>query len=205
MASVYGAQAGLTVAQISTFVAVFFVGSVLLQYPIGWISDRMDRRLLILVCSAIGFGGALVGLALGTVFSFLLVSAFIVGGMSNPLYSLLIAHTNDFLDREDMAAASGGLIFINGLGAIFGPIITGYLMEAIGPGGFYVFIAVLFMALVAYAAYRATKRRAIPVDETGPYVAVAPSYTSVAHEYAQEYAISTEMEAMEAQDSARAV
>ena len=59
--------------------------------------------------------------------------------MSNPLYSLLMAHTNDYLEREDMAAASGGLIFINGLGAIAGPLITGWIMGQIGPGGFYLF------------------------------------------------------------------
>ena len=194
MASVYGAKAGLSVAQISTFVAMFFVGSVLLQYPIGWISDRMDRRLLILIVSAIGVCGSALGMVLGSNFALLLVSAFVVGGMSNPLYSLLIAHTNDFLQHEDMAAASGGLIFINGLGAIAGPLITGSLMDAVGPGGFYLFTGILFVALVAYAAYRSTRRSAIAVEDTGAYVAVTPSYTSVALEYAQEYAIETEKE-----------
>ena len=189
MASVYGAQAGLSVPQISTFVAMFFVGSVLLQYPIGWISDRMDRRLLVLIVAAIGAAGSFLGMALGHQFVLLLVSAFIVGGMSNPLYSLLIAHTNDYLQHEDMAAASGGLIFINGLGAITGPLITGAMMDAVGPAGFYLFTGALFVALVAYAAYRSTRRRAIPVEDTGAYVPVAPSYTSVALEYAQEYAI----------------
>lgn len=193
MASVYGTKAGLSVAQISTFVAMFFVGAVLLQYPIGWISDRMDRRFLILILAAVGAGGSVIGMLLGGQFTLLLVSAFIVGGMSNPLYSLLIAHTNDFLQHEDMAAASGGLIFINGLGAILGPIITGYMMDVVGPAGFYLFTGVLFVALVFYAAYRSTVRKALSVDETGAYVAVAPSYTPVAMEYAQEYAIETEL------------
>jgi MFS family permease len=188
MAAVYGAKAGLSVAQISTFVATFFVGSVITQYPIGWISDRMDRRFLILIVSAIGAFGSFVGMVFGANFTLLLVSAFIVGGMSNPLYSLLIAHTNDFLDRSDMASASGGLLFINGLGAITGPIITGYMMDTVGPGGFYLFTGVLFLALVAYAAYRSTQRKARAKEETGAYVAVAPSYTSVALEYAQEHA-----------------
>ncbi|WP_227267870.1 MFS transporter [Roseobacter weihaiensis] len=194
MASVYGAKAGLSVAQISTFVATFFVGSMLLQYPIGWISDRMDRRFLILIVSAIGAAGSVLGMILGHQFALLLVSAFVVGGMSNPLYSLLIAHTNDFLEHEDMAAASGGLIFINGLGAIAGPLITGYMMDVAGPGGFYLFTAVLFLALVIYAGYRATRRRGIAVEDTGAYVPVAPSYTSVALEYAQEYAIESDKE-----------
>lgn len=193
MASVYGAKAGLTVAQISTFVALFFVGAVVLQYPIGWVSDRVDRRFLIMVASAIGVVGTVLGMLLGDQFTYLLASAFIVGGMSNPLYSLLIAHTNDFLEHEDMAAASGGLIFINGLGAILGPVITGYMMDTVGPSGFFIFMGVLFATLVGYAGYRSTVGRSIPVDETGAYVAVAPSSTSVALEYAQEYAIETEL------------
>lgn len=194
MAPVYGTQAGLTVAQISVFVAMFFVGSVILQYPIGWISDRMDRRYLILIVSAIGAAGSLLGMLLGGAYVLLLAAAFIVGGMSNPLYSLLIAHTNDFLEHDDMAAASGGLIFINGLGAILGPIITGYIMDVVGPGGFFLFTGILLVLLSAYAGYRSTQRKAVPVEDTGAYVAVAPSYTSVALEYAQEYAIETEKE-----------
>ena len=194
MASVYGAKAGLSVAQISTFVATFFVGSVLLQYPIGWISDRMDRRYLVAIVATIGALGSVLGMLLGHQFTLLLVSAFVVGGMSNPLYSLLIAHTNDFLEHEDMAAASGGLIFINGLGAISGPIITGSMMDAVGPWGFYLFTAVLFAALVAYAVLRSIRGRTVAVADTGAYVAVTPSYTSVALEYAQEYAIETEKE-----------
>jgi MFS family permease len=193
MGAVYGAQAGLSVAQISTFVATFFVGSVLLQYPIGWISDRMDRRFLILIVSAIGVAGSCIGMLFGAQYMLLLLSAFVVGGMSNPLYSLLIAHTNDFLDREDMAAASGGMLFINGLGAIAGPVVTGYMMEVFGPPGFYLITGLLFLALVAYAAYRSTRRSAVPVAETGAYVAVAPSYTAVALETAQEYAMEVEM------------
>tara|TARA_R110002049_G_scaffold10127_2_gene50263 strand:- start:56499 stop:57809 length:1311 start_codon:yes stop_codon:yes gene_type:complete len=198
MASVYGAEAGLTVAQISLFVAMFFVGSVILQYPIGWVSDRMDRRNLIVITALIGACGSFVGMWMGHVFPILLGSAFVVGGMSNPLYSLLIAHTNDFLEHEDMASASGGMIFINGLGAILGPIITGWMMgTTLGPGGFYLFTAVLFVVLAFYATYRKTQRAAVPVEETGNYVPIYPAATRVAVEIAQEYAIEAEQDAIE--------
>jgi MFS family permease len=137
MAAVYGAEAGLSVGQISLFVAMFFVGSVILQYPIGWISDRMDRRSLIVIVATLGGIGSVIGMTLGHVFPILLATAFLVGGMSNPLYSLLMAHTNDFLEHEDMASASGGMMFINGLGAVLGPVITGWMMgTALGPGAF---------------------------------------------------------------------
>ena len=195
MASVYGAEAGLSVAQISLFVATFFVGSVVLQYPIGWISDRMNRRTLIAIVSVVGALGSFVGMFLGHIFPILLASAFVVGGMSNPLYSLLIAHTNDFLEHEDMAAASGGMVFINGLGAILGPVITGWMMgTALGPGGFYLFTAVLFIALAFYATYRSTQRAGIAVEDTGDFVALTASATVVAVEYAQEIAIEAEQE-----------
>tara|TARA_R110001632_G_scaffold44468_1_gene113035 strand:+ start:203 stop:1459 length:1257 start_codon:yes stop_codon:yes gene_type:complete len=193
MASVYGAEAGLSIAQISIFVATFFVGSVVLQYPIGWISDRMDRRLLIVITAIVGAAGSFVGMMLGHVYPILLVASFVVGGMSNPLYSLLIAHTNDFLEHEDMAAASGGMIFINGLGAIMGPIITGWMMGTrLGPGGFYLFTAVLFVVLAIYASYRATVRPAVPATETGEFVPIYAAATTVAVELAQEYAIESD-------------
>ncbi|KEJ90232.1 MFS transporter [Sulfitobacter donghicola] len=199
MSSVYGSEAGLSVPQISTFVATFFIGAVVLQYPIGWISDRMDRRYLIIIVSIIGVVGSFMGMFLGSVFWLLLVSAFVVGGMSNPLYSLLMAHTNDFLEHDDMVAASGGLIFINGLGAILGPMITGWIMgTSLGPGGFYLFTAVLFGGIILYAGYRSTVRSALPAEDTGSYVPMPPTATTVAVEIAQEYAIETEIEEEEA-------
>ncbi|MBO9435382.1 MFS transporter [Ruegeria sp. R13_0] len=203
MASVYGARAGLSLLEISTFVAAFYIGAIVLQYPLGWFSDRMDRRFLILLAAAIGGASSLAGMLFGMSFPILLVAAFFIGGMSNPLYSLLIAHTNDFLDREDMAAASGGLIFINGLGAITGPLITGWLMGdgIFGPPGFFLFIAALLFVMAGYAMYRMTQRPAIPVDETGTMSPLYPSASPVALEVAQEVAI----EAAEAEEDAQDV
>jgi MFS family permease len=194
MAAVYGAQIGLSLGQISLFVATFYVGALVMQYPLGWMSDRMDRRLLIIAVSVVGAVGALVGMLMGSYFVALLVAAFAVGGMSNPLYSLLIAHTNDFLEHDDMAAASGGLIFVNGLGAISGPVLTGWIMGAFGPPGYFLFIAGLMFALAGYAAWRMTQRAAPSVDETGLYTPITPSATQVMVEYAQEYAIEADSE-----------
>ncbi len=195
MSAVYGAEAGLSVVQISTFVATFFVGAVIAQYPIGWLSDRMDRRVLVAAVAAIGLVGSIIGMVLGGDFNMLLVSAFLMGGMSNPLYSLLLAHTNDYLEHDDMAAASGGLVFVNGLGAISGPLITGWMMQVYGPSGFFMFTCVLFVALIAYTLYRTTQRSSLPVEETGSYVAMSQTaMTAVGVEIAQEYAIETELE-----------
>lgn len=191
MAAVYGAQTGLSIAEISMFVTAFYLGATMLQFPLGWLSDRMDRRMLILLTAALGGSGALLGMVAGTSFPLLLGAAFLVGGTSNPLYSLLIAYTNDFLDRDDMAAASGGLLFINGLGAIAGPLVTGWMMGVFGSPGYFLVIAVLLISLALYAAYRMTQRRAPAISETATYTPISPTATSVALDVAREYAIST--------------
>jgi len=161
MSAVFATKIGLGLAQLSTFVAAFYVGGLILQYPIGWLSDRMDRRALICIIASAGAIAALLPLLAGTYFYLLLVSAFVIGGMSNPLYSLLIAHTNDFVAVEDMAASSSGLLFINGLGAILGPIVVGQMMDLMGAQGFFVIILVLLGLLGGYAAYRRTRRAAV--------------------------------------------
>lgn len=197
MASVYGSQAGLSVDQISAFVATIFLGGLALQFPIGWISDRVDRRRLIFATAVIGAGGAALGLMFDEIFWVLLGSALIIGGMTNPLYALLIAYTNDFLDHHDMAAASGGLIFLNGVGAVAGPLLTGWIMGQVGPRGFFLFIALLLAALALYALYRMTQRAAPSADETSAYAPVLPTATPVAMEVAQEVAIALDEEAAE--------
>ncbi len=186
MASVYATQAGLSVPQVGSFVGAIFLGGLLLQYPVGWLSDRIDRRRLILGCCSIGAITCAAGALLPPDPLTVMVVGFLMGGMINPLYALLIAYTNDYLEYEDMSAASGGLLFINGLGAIAGPILIGALMTAIGPRGFWVFVATLLALLTAYAAWRMT-RRASP-DEVGSYLAVTPSVSSVGLSAGQEWA-----------------
>ncbi|RBI83220.1 MFS transporter [Rhodosalinus halophilus] len=204
MSAVYGAEAGLSVQEISIFVSAFFVGALVLQYPLGWLSDRMDRRVLILGTAAVGTAGAVLGLMLGAARTeLLLAAALLIGGVSNPLYSLLIAYTNDFLEPDDMAAASSGLVFVNGVGAIVGPLAAGWVMQVIGPPGFFATIAAFFALLVGYAAWRMTQRPAPAAEETGTYAPLGPTVTPVAVEFAQEYAIDTALEEQENPDDAR--
>ncbi|WP_457645756.1 MFS transporter [Profundibacter sp.] len=194
MASVYGALAGFTLGQISMFISAMTIGALLWQFPIGWLSDRMDRRILIITISVAGGVAAMLGYMLESHFTLLLAASFVVGGMANPLYALLIAYTNDFLEHDDMAAAAGGLVFINGLGAITGPLITGWLMGLVGPGGFFVFLAGLLIGLALYGAYRTTQRAAPAIEDTGSYSPVLPSASPVVVELAQEVFIDTALE-----------
>ncbi len=184
MAAVFGTQIELTTDQIALLVAMLFGGALVLQYPIGWLSDRMDRRKLI-------FGAAV----LGAVFSGLasragdglwplMASAFFAGGVTTPLYALFLAYTNDYLPAEDMPAASGGLVLTFGIGAILGPLITGWAMQGFGPFAFWLALGAMFGLIALYALYRMTQRASVPVGETESYLGVLPTTSSVAVEAA---------------------
>jgi MFS family permease len=180
MASVWGAREGLTVAQISIFVAALYVGGLVLQYPVGWASDRMDRRKLIMGLSAVAALAMALAAFVPLPFPALVGLATVLGGITNPVYALLIAYTNDFLPRDQMAGASAGLIFLNGFGAVFGPTATGWMMERVGPSGFFLFIGLLYVALAGYALYRMTRRAAPAV--TGAFRGVTPGASPLAVE-----------------------
>ena len=202
MAAVFGTEKGLSVAEISVFVASIYVGGLLFQYPIGWLSDRMDRRVLIFGAT---FAGTVVALGAGVVSDavpVIVAVGFLIGGFANPLYALLIAYTNDFLETSDMASASGRLIFINGLGAMTGPILIGLLMTRFGADAYFVYIGVLFGVIALYALFRMGQRSAPSVQETAPYAPVLPQASPVAVEVAQEVAI--ERAAEEAEEEAEA-
>ena len=180
MASVWGAMRALTVGQIAGFVAALYVGGLLFQYPVGWLSDRIDRRRLILAVSALGAVAMLLAFAIKLPYVALIGVAIVLGGMINPLYSLLIAHTNDFLGRDEMAAASSGMLFLNGFGAVFGPLVAGGVMHLLGAPGYFLFIGLLFAALAGYTAWRMRQRMA--PTETGGYAGLAPLAQTVAVE-----------------------
>jgi len=181
MASVWGTLQGLSVRELTIFIAAIYVGGLVFQYPIGWASDRMDRRVLILALAGVGALVTLGVAAIDAPFWLLVLVGMATGAISNPLYSLIIAYVNDYLGKDDMAAASAGLLFVNGVGAIAGPIVTGWLMGRIGPPGFFVFMGGLFALLALYAGWRMTRRAAAPA---GAYVPVSPSATPVAVEAA---------------------
>ena len=188
MSALYATRVGLDAGRLSAFLAAFYVGAFVIQIPVGWLSDRVDRRRLILAISAGGAGAALFGMVAGESYAALLSAALVMGGLANPLYPLVIAYVNDAVEYEDMAAASGGLLFVNGVGAILGPVALGGLMGAMGPRGFWAFCAALLASIALYAAFRMARR---PAQVTGEAVAYAPVFgtaSSVALEAAGEAA-----------------
>ncbi|MCI4665561.1 MAG: MFS transporter [Neomegalonema sp.] len=211
MASIYGARIELTFAEIAIFASMLYVGAVVMQPFIGWISDRMDRRSLLVAVALSGATFSLLGamfshLSLGAVGEFelraLYLISFLAGGFINPIYPLLAAHTNDHIERDQMAAASSGLVFLNGVGALAGPIVVGFGMTYVGPQSFWFFMAALLATMALFGMYRATQRGA--VQETIPFAPVTPRVTAVATEIMTEVAIeqaeALEEEAEQTQD-----
>lgn len=189
MAAVFASSIELNVAQTSLFVATFYVGGLLFQFPVGWLSDRMDRRFLIAVAGLTGAAFSLLASFMLSNFPMLIIAALFVGGTTNPLYALLIAHTNDFLEHDEMPAASGGLVFLTGTGAIIGPLIMGLALDLSGPMGFFMFMFVALGGLACHAIYRTTQRSAPTIEEAGSCAPIIPSATPVMLEAAQEVAI----------------
>lgn len=187
MAGVFGVAAGLSVTQISILTAAIFAGGLVMQFPVGAISDRMDRRQLILIVAAAGIGGALLG-AWSQGFAMIVVAALIIGGAVNPLYGLVIAYANDYLEPEDMAGAAGQIVFLNGVGAVGGPVVTASLMTIFGPAGFFVFIAWVLSTLLVYGIYRSFRRPTTGGEEGVGYVPVSLASSGVVVGAAQTFA-----------------
>ena len=196
MGAVFGSEIGMSANEIALFIAMLFAGALVLQYPIGWLSDRFDRRRVIFGTAILGAAASLLGWLAGAgeaVFDArgiwpLMGSAFLVGGMTTPLYALLLAYTNDYLSRDEMPAASGGLVFTFGLGAILGPLLTGWAMQGLGPYTFWLVIGTTFGVMAIYAAYRMTQRATVAAEDTDPYLGLLPTSSAVVVEAAGNWA-----------------
>lgn len=192
MGAVFGTEIDMTANEISLFIAMLFAGALVLQVPIGWLSDRMDRRKVIFGTAVMGALACAAGWAAGEHFASsegrdlwpLMAAAFFSGGVTTPLYALLIAYTNDFLSADDMPAASGGLVFTFGLGAILGPLLAGWAMQDLSANGFWIVMSLTFAVMAVYAAYRMTQRTALSAGETETYLGVLPTASVIAVEAA---------------------
>jgi MFS family permease len=189
MAPVYANQEGLSVAAISTFMAAMTLGGVALQIPVGRLSDRLDRRWVIAAVTILT-GLALLPPALMPQLptAWLFPGFFLVGGLSLPVYALCVAHTNDFLNSEQMVGASSALVLAFGIGAAAGPTLTALNMQLMGSLGFPIFIAVVHLAIGLFAIWRMTRRAPVPMTERGAYMSL-PTPTTVVIPMAQEKAV----------------
>ena len=202
MGAVYGSQIRLTTPQIALFIAMLFAGALVLQYPIGWLSDHMDRRKLIFAAAGAGAAACALGWLTDGEKVYMMAAAFLAGGATTPPYALFLAYTNDYLTVEEMPAASGGLVFTFGLGAILGPLAAGWAMESLGLFAFWLVLGATFGAIALYALYRMSRRAPIPVAETESYLSVLPTASPVAVEAAGAWAAENAEAGRDAEDEA---
>jgi MFS family permease len=169
---IFAQRRGLDTGGVAAFMASGTLGGFLMAWPVGWLSDRFDRRLVII-------GAALTATA--TLFTMmalvpdepsrwlLYLCVAIFGGTIVPTYSVVMAHVNDALGEGEFVAASGGLLIMQGAGAVAGPLLAGLAMSASERGLSYTLIATQILT-AAFGVYRLTRRAAPPEMHKGIFV-----------------------------------
>jgi len=175
MGPVYGRLRGLNNSGIATFMAVSILAAVLTQYPVGRLSDRMDRRTVIAAACTVAtlVAASIVGWGALPHPIFLLLSA-LFSGSALTLYSLAVSHVNDKLEPAQMVAASSALLRLNGAAAALGPVLAGSLISAFGPSAYFSMLATLTGTLTIYDLWRKIRRKPVPPEQKGPFISAQP-------------------------------
>ena len=172
LAAVYAATMNFTIFEISLLLFLITAAGALSQWPIGYLSDQFDRRIIIILCTIVGAifcvliflvsKDSLELMFLATEWGksklmfFIFIS--IYAGAALPLFPLNVAHTNDFVPKEKFVAAGGALNQVFGLGAMGGPIICSIFMNEFGPNSFFIFLLFFHVVIFLFAFYRITRR-----------------------------------------------
>ena len=175
MGPVYARLSGMGTSDVATFMALSILAAVLTQYPVGRLSDRIDRRTVIAAICAVATalaGTIAVFSAMPRVLFLALSAAF--SGFVLTLYSLAISHVNDKLEPAQTVAASSSLLRLNGAAAAAGPLLAGSLMAAFGPSAYFATLASLTGTLTIYDLWRKSRRRPVPKGQKGPFINVQP-------------------------------
>ena len=171
---VYAQGLGFSILNISYFMTAAVIGTILFQWPIGAISDRLDRRWVLTVVTLLAGIAAIANIPLiekGSYWPFLAVGVFC--GLSLPMYSLCIAYTNDHLKPEQMVAASGALVLIGGIGAVIGPLLVAFLMDVFSNDLFFWSLALSHLLVGVFAIFRMTRRKYIAPENPSTGVQTA--------------------------------
>ncbi len=164
MGAVFARAIGLSVFDVSLFTTTVIAGGLLFQFPVGWLSDRLDRRG---VLAAVLLSVVLVSMAMMAAagrdepLSLLLVLGVLFGACITVVYPLSIAHAFDHVTRERFVAASSGLLLAFGTGATAGPVLAAVAMGQIGPHGFFVFFATVAAVFAGFVVYRWQRRERV--------------------------------------------
>jgi MFS family permease len=170
MGPVYARLSGLDTSGVATFMGVSVLSAVVLQYPVGRLSDRIDRRTVIAGICILATLSAAVPTALRALpHGFVLLVAAVFSALAFTLYSLGVSHVNDHLEPAQMVAASGALLRLNGIGAALSPVLVGGLMARYGPAAYFGSLAGLTGLLSIYDLWRKMRRRPPPPERKQPF------------------------------------
>ena len=186
--AVYAAAMNFSIFDISLVTFLLAISGAVSQYPVGYISDKFDRRKVIIYST---FGAAIFaflaifsvgtmylpeGLGSSKLWFYIFLVLFSV--CSLPMFSLILAHTNDFITRDKFVAAGAGLQFAFGLGAITGPFLCSLLMGLVGNNGFFVFL-IFFHCVIGFYGIHRMKVRPSEDNPDSQFVAVPTTITPV--------------------------
>ena len=172
LAAVYAAIINFTIFEISLLLFLITISGGIFQLPIGYYSDRYDRRIIIIGCAFFGAlfcalsmtaaGASLANMYLATsigmdkIMFFVFVTLY--AGVAIPIFTLNLAYVNDFIPKEKFVAAGGGLQIIFGLGAMGGPMLCSVFMNKYGANGFFFYLFIFHMIIGLFGMYRITRR-----------------------------------------------
>jgi MFS family permease len=171
--AVYAQQLGYNNALIAAFISAVIIGAALLQWPLGWLSDRIDRRRVMLGSAALGIGSA-VALSMfgGASPAALLGFGALFGAFIIPMFGLTAAHANDHAEPGTAVETNGGLLLLHGCGSVAGATLGAAVMAAFGPPALFLYIAAVYVAFSAFCLYRIVKRAPVPDALKTPFAPV---------------------------------
>lgn len=171
LAAVYGQQIGLNLTAIAFLVSITILAGALFQLPVGWLSDRTDRRaVLIGLAVTAGLADLFFLIMQPRDVSVVLIAAAIFGAMIFAMYPVIVAHANDHADKDSFLKISSGLLLVMGAGSIIGPLIGGGMMALLGPDYLFAPTLLAHTIMAGFAAWRMTKRAAVEDDKKGDFV-----------------------------------
>lgn len=181
LAPVFGANVGLTTTIVATMMSITIFSGAVMQIPAGRMSDRMDRRYVLAGLAAIaGVSGLAITAIKPSSIAVLFGLISLYGAMSYTLYSIIVAHANDYAASDQFVTVSGGLLLLYGIGTIVGPLLGGIAM-AYDPYLLFAVTAAAHIGVGGYAVYRSRMRAPVPVEERDSFLST-PSARSATPE-----------------------
>lgn len=175
---VFVQQGGLGTQAVASVMAVSVVAGALTQWPLGMLSDRIDRRWTILLGAAGTVAGSLFFVGMAEAPTYYNAAAALFGAFALPLFGLCVAHANDQADPDSYVAINGGLLLLYGCGAVAGPLVASAAMGLAGSAGLFLFIAGVNGVLVVVGLVRMLVHAPVPVEDREDFFAVTPTVTS---------------------------